>query len=307
MTNKSPSVESIINTIILSDSARTQIQRFTKKLDDQGVLDLFFKKEKLDVLTTTFRDKGILSGEFAWIDFSSEYLLRDVTTSITKNLAVLLYEAGIHTPEAINQKIKTIISNMEKPESAVKLYFWLLQFASDITDVFILALSEYYAKHPEEETNYMPVVVDAIPAPCVSNADCKYWALIHSRLFNKIYWEESFTKMPFELCYESTFNGAQTTPGGSTKEEIKNDVYYDFKLLIIDEVFKKLTKSRDRTAKNIAIQAYCLYWDRKIFVHMLFVKAFLGIALDDKERLKFMDNENTIPVSHNTGFGNLPS
>ena len=307
MSNNMPSVESIINVISMSNSARNHIHQFTKKLDEQGVLDLFFNKEKLDILMTTLRQKNVLSGNFAWIDFSSEYLRRDVTAALTHDFAGLLLDQNAFSKEAIESKLKVIISDMEKPERAIQLYFWLFNYASKVANIFIQALSEYYATHPKEEKNYMPLVTAAIPSAKLPDADCKFWAITHSRLFNKIYWDEAFTKMPFEVCYAAMFKNSPKTPGGSSKEEIKNDVFYNFKLLIIDEVFKKLTKTRERTAKNIAVQAICLFWERKIFIHMLYVKAFVWITLNDKERFKILNNDNPSPGSHYAGFGNFPS
>ena len=307
MLNNTPSVETIINVIIMSDSARSQIHQFTKKLDEQGVLDLFFNKEKLDILMTTLRQKNVLNGNFAWIDFSGEYLRRDIAAELTHDFAGLLLDENAFSKEAIESKLKVIISDMEKPERAIQLYWWLFNYASKVANVFIQALSEYYATHPKEEKNYMPLVTDAIPSANLPNADCKFWAITHSKLFNKIYWDEAFTKMPFEHCYAAMFKCVKKTPGGSSKEEIKNDVFYNFRLLIIDEVFKKLTKARERTAKNIAVQAICLYWERKIFIHMLYVKAFVWTVLNDKECFKILNNGNPSPGSHHAGFGNFPS
>lgn len=304
-------VDSVVTTILLSRKVKDIIFSFTEKLDKEGTLELFINGEKLDKLMAEFRKKGILSGNYAWIDFSSEYLVRDFNAELIHCFAEVFFANRAFTEDDMEGVLNQVIPTLKSPEGAHQLFFWLFNYASKVSNVFIQALEYYYAGHPKEEINYMPYVTAAIPGVVKAKPNCTLWAISKKRTLCKVYWGCMFQELPFETCYNAMFKGVAATPSGYSKDQVHSEVYHLFRLLMIDEVFTKITKNKERTARNISDEITQIYWHRKTFVYALFVKAFLWVLMDDAARAQAMNNianhDIAIPESYNNGFGNLPS
>lgn len=304
-------IDSIVSTILFSQNVGNIILNFTEKLGKEGTLGLFINGEKLDELTAEFRKKGILTGNYAWVDFSSEYLVRDFNAELTHCFAEVFFANRAFYEEDMERVLKQVIPVLEGPEGAHQLFYWLFDYASRVSNVFIQALESFYAEHPMEETNYMSYITAAIPGVVKATPKSAIWEITKKRTLFKVYWGCIFNELPFETCYNSMFKGAVATPSGYSKDQVHSEVYHLFRLLMLDEVFTKITKVRERTARNISDEIVQIYWHRKTFVYALFVKAFFWVLMDDTIRAQAMNNiENhdvAMPASYNNGFGNLPS
>lgn len=302
--------ETIVNYILLTAEAREQILEFVTNLDNQGILKLFINGQKLDELMATLRKESVLSGNFAWIDFSSEYLVRDFNSEFICCFATQLSYNGVCEKSEIIPKIRELISELSEPASALGLYLWLFEYAAMVSNNFAQAINYYYSCHPGIDIHPMvKMMTSAIPAVRKYTANCKYWAITRPKTFNKVNIESFLPEAPFDASYQYFFKEALKTAGGCTKEQIYEETVHMFKLMLIDDVFEKITSSKKRTSGNISAELMKMYEERKIYIYIKFVRACFEVSLDDMERARIKyENENPVmPAYSNNGFGNIPS
>lgn len=303
MSNNQTTLYTIRKTINESHHAQKIIDSFVKKLAAEGILDFFFNPEALDALIATFRYKGILKNSFELSNYSSKRLTRNISDELTQRFSEKLFARNVFTLEDIESNLGKIIADFENAENALELYFWFLDYAFRVTQKFSQALDSYCQANPDEFFDYSSYITEAIPATVVATDDGYYWVTDHPRAFSKISWDESFNAMPFETCYNFLLKYASKTPGGKFKWEFQDWVSHVFKKFIINESFKTITKASERTVKNITAYVNSYYSAHKLFVHMLYIRAFVWVYIKDLNSFKILNADNRILTNYYSIWG----
>ena len=307
MSNNQTTMYAIRKTISESHNAQKIINSFVEKLAKEGILDFFFNPEALDALIATFRYKGILKSSFELNKYSSRHLKQNISGEFTQRFSEKLFTRNAFTLEDIESNLEKIVADFENAENALELYFWFLDYTFKITQKFSQALNSYCQANPDEFFDYSSYIAEAIPATTIEMDDGYYWATDHPRAFNNISWNQSFNLMPFDTCYNFLFKYASKTPGGKFKWEFQDSVSHIFKKLIINESFKNLTKSSERTAKSITKFVNSYYSDHKLFVHMLYIRAFVWFYIKDLNSFKILNTNNRVLTNYYSILGYLPN
>lgn len=303
--------ETIANFILLSPKARELISNFVIKLNQQGAIKSFINGEKLDALMAELRKQNVLTGNFEWVDFSSEHLLENISLDLVQFFAAHLFYNKIYDSDEIVEMLESMIRVMSKPENAYHLYTALFEHTAKMSNAFINALEADLNANPEQSYILWTMLDEALPAIGKPILRSTFWVCTKFRTFEKIDFNAILKNEPFEQCYQNIFKNAPITPSGYSKERIYEDVQYYFKCLLIDDIFGEITNSKQRTSKNITNALNTMYETRSIYVYLRYARAFFIVLLEDIERLK---NQNKppepipiLPAYFNNGYGNIPS
>ena len=282
--------------ILQSDILIERIEKFIAELDRQGVLGLFINQEAFSAFTQMVAEEDILHDQFKVLESIGSSVLKNYVIYYIRNIAKTLAINEYNDEYDFTEWGSRIISMDSDPEYIFDLYFSLMEYAVEISEMFGKAV-EFHFRVMEYEYNegglkarakntlwkkilsqkvkLQGLMMDAFPSGIEYHATSSKWIKTHKEEFDEVnpYLNLVVEAIPYDVI-QRHFTQTEIVPTKKSAEEIKAREIELFKCILLDDVFEVINENGfDTRPEVISEMVTKLYLDSPIYVHMRFIQA----------------------------------
>ncbi len=298
---------------------------FVAKLNSQGILEEFIIPEKYLILVAELYSKEMLTPKlkefFSEFDPSSpiSYMSHFIMDAVENLLA-----AGITESTDIELNFKQYLNYLEDPINAAYLFGSLAELSKTICTFYADAITLYCSSnHITDDSEYFGLLSDAFPLGIKRPVEAQEWIKRKSVLFKKINFDPVSKHLAIDTYFDYIYGNISATPGGLTPSTFKARATDLFRVMILEDVFKKIDCNKKRlSSAQINKAIHSLFYEKPLYVYSRYISAMYVLFYEDDIHARSvaqslnMDYESYVAIitkpmpafSYNGFYGiNIPS